>query len=389
MEYQTIYDEELGAKLQFSVFKPTDGLAEFHAIIQIEPRCDVFAGQLERLLGSETVLMTHPLLKGAQPVFKRFFLSDATNQQGLVEESLRQCHLGVHPTLSCIQQPPLNGSKVALWIYLVGAEAEVVYGADALGSTLVRHNGYEHLWTMGMAVGEGSSYEQSETLLLRYEQQLREHRMTLAENCIRTWFFVRDVDTQYKGLVVARRENFTDQGLTPDTHYIASTGIGGNPADPKAIIQLGCYALQGFQPAQQRYLYALTHLNKTYEYGVTFERGTLMEYGDRGHVFISGTASINNKGEVVHVGDVESQTHRMWENVETLLAEGGMTYDDVMQIIVYLRDMADYERISRLFEERFPNTPHVITLAPVCRPTWLIEMECIAVDGRQRDFRAF
>jgi enamine deaminase RidA (YjgF/YER057c/UK114 family) len=389
MEYQTIYDEELGAKLQFSVFKPTDGLAEFHAIIQIEPRCDVFAGQLERLLGAETVLMTHPLLKGAQPVFKRFFLSDATNQQGLVEESLRQCHLGVHPTLSCIQQPPLNGSKVALWIYLVGAEAEVVYGADALGSTLVRHNGYEHLWTMGMAVGEGSSYEQSETLLLRYEQQLREHRMTLAENCIRTWFFVRDVDTQYKGLVVARRENFTDQGLTPDTHYIASTGIGGNPADPKAIIQLGCYALQGFQPAQQRYLYALTHLNKTYEYGVTFERGTLMEYGDRGHVFISGTASINNKGEVVHVGDVESQTHRMWENVETLLAEGGMTYDDVMQIIVYLRDMADYERISRLFEERFPNTPHVITLAPVCRPTWLIEMECIAVDGRQRDFRAF
>ena len=389
MEYQTIYDEELGAKLQFSVFKPTDGLAEFHAIIQIEPRCDVFAGQLERLLGAETVLMTHPLLKGAQPVFKRFFLSDATNQQGLVEESLRQCHLGVHPTLSCIQQPPLNGSKVALWIYLVGAEAEVVYGADALGSTLVRHNGYEHLWTMGMAVGEGSSYEQSETLLLRYEQQLRDHRMTLAENCIRTWFFVRDVDTQYKGLVVARRENFTDQGLTPDTHYIASTGIGGNPADPKAIIQLGCYALQGFQPAQQRYLYALTHLNKTYEYGVTFERGTLMEYGDRGHVFISGTASINNKGEVVHVGDVESQTHRMWENVETLLAEGGMTYDDVMQIIVYLRDMADYERISRLFEERFPNTPHVITLAPVCRPTWLIEMECIAVDGRQRDFRAF
>ncbi len=389
MEYQTIYDEELGAKLQFSVFKPTDGLAEFHAIIQIEPRCDVFAGQLERLLGAETVLMTHPLLKGAQPVFKRFFLSDATNQQRLVEESLRQCHLGVHPTLSCIQQPPLNGSKVALWIYLVGAEAEVVYGADALGSTLVRHNGYEHLWTMGMAVGEGSSYEQSETLLLRYEQQLREHRMTLAENCIRTWFFVRDVDTQYKGLVVARRENFTDQGLTPDTHYIASTGIGGNPADPKAIIQLGCYALQGFQPAQQRYLYALTHLNKTYEYGVTFERGTLMEYGDRGHVFISGTASINNKGEVVHVGDVESQTHRMWENVETLLAEGGMTYDDVMQIIVYLRDMADYERISRLFEERFPNTPHVITLAPVCRPTWLIEMECIAVDGRQRDFRAF
>ena len=36
-----------------------------------------------------------------------------------------------------------------------------------------------------------------------------------------------------------------------------------------------------------------------------------------------------------------------------------------------------------MFSERFPNIPTVITLAPVCRPTWLIEMECIAV--RQRE----
>ena len=26
-----------------------------------------------------------------------------------------------------------------------------------------------------------------------------------------------------------------------------------------------------------------------------------------------------------------------------------------------------------------PGIPTVITLAPVCRPTWLIEMECIAI----------
>lgn len=389
MEYQTIHNAETGAKLQFSIFKPAEGLAEFHAIIQIEPRGDGFAQQLRRLLDAEALLMMQPAMTGAKPVFKRFFLSDATNQQELVVEALRQRGGNVHSTVSCIQQPPLNGSKVALWIYLVGQEAEVEYNADTLGSTLVRHNGFEHIWTMGMSSGNGTSYEQTQTLLQDYEELLRQHGTTLAENCIRTWFFVRDVDTQYKGLVVARRENFTRQGLTPQTHYIASTGIGGNPADPKAIIQLGCYALKGFQPAQQRYLYALTHLNKTYEYGVTFERGTLMEYGDRGHIFISGTASINNKGEVMHVGDVQSQTRRMWENVEKLLAEGGMTYNNVMQIIVYLRDMADYELVSRMFQKRYPEIPCVITLAPVCRPTWLIEMECIAVDGRNTAFRPF
>jgi enamine deaminase RidA (YjgF/YER057c/UK114 family) len=114
-----------------------------------------------------------------------------------------------------------------------------------------------------------------------------------------------------------------------------------------------------------------------------------MQYGDRNHVYISGTASINNKGEVMHVGNVQQQTLRMWENVETLLNEGGMSYDDVMQIIVYLRDSADYEMVKRMFEQKFPDIPTVFTLAPVCRPTWLIEMECMAVKKAKNDFRDF
>ena len=194
---------------------------------------------------------------------------------------------------------------------------------------------------------------------------------------------MRDVDTQYAGMVKARKDNFTEQGLTQDTHYIASTGIGGLPADTRALVQMGTYALVGFCPEQQRYLYAPTHLNPTYEYGVTFERGTCMEYGDRAHVFISGTASIDNKGNVLYVGDIVRQTQRMWENVETLLAEADTSFSDVMHIVVYLRDTADYATVQRMFAERYPNIPTVIALAPVCRPTWLIEMECIA--AKQRD----
>ena len=189
---------------------------------------------------------------------------------------------------------------------------------------------------------------------------------------------------------MARWENFALHGLMPETHYIASTGIGGNPSDPKALIQLGCYALKGFKPEQQRYLYATSHLNRTSEYGVTFERGTLLKFGDRNHAIISGTASINNKGEVMHVGDIEKQTQRMWENVEKLLEEAGMTMDDAAQLIVYLRDTADYENVSRMFAEKFPNIPTVFTLAPVCRPSWLIEMECVAIkDAENNDYKDF
>ncbi len=392
MRYDTIEYTELGASAQIATFTPLTsalgevgrGPAEQHAIIHISPRGEQFQQQYARLAAAEEALMHSALCNGGTAVFKRYFLSDAANQQAEINnKETSPC------SVSCIQQPPLNGSKVAVWMY-------IVHGMDVqdedTGLVTAEHNGYRHLWMMGMVCDEGmsDSAKQTNKLLQRYVETLQHCGATLADNCIRTWFYVRDVDTQYSGMVRARREFFAAHGLTPHTHFISSTGIGGVPAKQSALIQLGTYALTGFDPAQQHYLYAPTHLNATYEYGVTFERGTRMDYGDRRHVYISGTASINNRGEVVHVGDVVQQTWRMWENVEALLKEAEVTFDDVAQIVVYLRDVADYDTVSRLFAQRFPCTPYLITLAPVCRPAWLIEMECVAIrqqmDTRFRDF---
>ena len=383
MKYELIPFESLGVSVQLSSFCPEGGAGEWHAMLHVEPRGDLFQSQYDRLIEAERQLLSRDNIRGARVIFKRYFLSDGTNQQPLMHDEPDTC------TVSYIQQPPLDGSKLALWLYLQRG-TEVEDRADGMGSTLVRHNGYEHLWTMGMTVPEGSSYAQTRTLLEDYEQLLARREATMEANCIRTWFFVRDVDTSYKGMVVARRENFEREGLSRSTHYIASTGIGGNPSDPRAVIQFGSYALKGFRPEQQQYLYALSHLNRTDEYGVTFERGTRMTYGDRSHLIISGTASIDHRGEVLHVGDIEQQTLRMWENVEALLSEGGGSFSDVMQIVVYLRDISDYDVVSRMFRERLPEIPTVFTLAPVCRPSWLIEMECIAVTPEgNKDFPDF
>ena len=372
MTTNKIYWEEIGVRAEVASFAPNGKIAEYHIMLHVEPRAELFEGQLSRIYKAEEHLFTE--LPGAKSVFKRYFLSDSTNQRPLMKAE-HDC------TTSIIQQPPLDGSKIAAWIYMQkGTEISTI--GD---KTLTHHNGYCHIWQMGMCDNKGDSAQQTESLLTRYEQSLDSHNATLADNCIRTWFFVRDVDTQYAGMVKARKENFIKEGLTEKTHYISSTGIGGLPADTKALVQMDAYSITGFEPSQQRYLYAPTHLNPTYEYGVTFERGTLMEYGDRKHVFISGTASINNKGEVVNIGNIVKQTERMLENVEKLLEEAGTTFCDVMQIIVYLRDHADYDTVKQMFDSRFPDLPTVITLAPVCRPTWLIEMECIAVSSNDNN----
>lgn len=379
MNYRKLQFEELEVTAEVAAYEPKEGLTEWHVILHVNNNQLPFGEQLGRLYEAEDRLPGMPEFWGAQYIMKRYFLSDSTNQQPLMRQ---QRNISV----SLIQQQPLDGTKIAAWLYLQsGVEVR-----EQNGAVVVSHNGYQHLWKMGMVKNQGDSARQTEELLTEYEAMLSKFNATLAENCIRTWFFVRDVDTNYHGLVVARRDNFIQQGLTEKTHYISSTGIGGSPADTKALVQLGTYAITGLEPEQQHYLYAPTHLNPTYEYGVTFERGTVVEYGDREHVFISGTASINNKGEVVHVGDIVLQTQRMWENVEALLKEGETGWEDVMQIVVYLRDTADYEVVRQLFAERFPHIPTVITLAPVCRPTWLVEMECIAVKEKVNErFRNF
>lgn len=368
MRYINKYFEQQGISLQASVFAD-----EYHVMLHIEPRGQMFQEQLQRLYDVEDQLPSLPEFDGAQYVMKRYFLSDSTNQAPLMRQQ-------ENIAISLIQQQPLDGTKVAVWMYMQrGAEL-----TTENGMVVSSRNGYRHLWKMGMCNTHGDSAAQTDAILNEYEEQLYKFGATLGNNCLRTWFFVRDVDTQYAGMVVARRDNFDLIGLTSNTHYIASTGIQGGPVNTKAIIQMGAYSIVGdsWNPEQQRFLYAPTHLNPTYEYGVTFERGVCVEYGDRAHTIISGTASIDNKGTVLHVGDIVKQTERMWENVEALLQESDMGYDDVMHLIVYLRDTADYDVVKRMFDHRFPNVPTVICFAPVCRPTWLIEMECIAVKSR-------
>ena len=376
--YQSKNIEEIGARIEWAHFMAGE-VEEVHAMLHVESRCELFEGQMARIQQAEKIFMEMKDAQGSSIVFKRYFLSDAANQVPIIQEH-DAC------TISYIQQPPLDGSKVAVWIYMQkGTEVKPMNN-----STVVRHNGYQHVWTFGlMDPTSATSYMQTWQILFIYVDILNLFHATLEANCIRTWFFVRDVDTQYGGLVKSRKECFVEQGLTPETHYIASTGIGGTPSNPKALVQLDSYSMTGFEPKQRRYLYALSHLNRTIEYGVTFERGTLMQYGDRNHIYISGTASIDNQGVVLHVGNVQQQILRIWENVEASLCEGDMSFIDVMQIIVYLRDGADYKIVRKMFDQKFPHVPTVITLAPVCRPTWLVEMECIAVKKVKNQYRDF
>lgn len=352
---------------------------EFHLVLSVTNPMLPYRKQLEAIFSAYNEAKSC-LTSGAKPVFKRYFLSDASNQIELLttrETESTDC------AVSIIQQPPLNGTKLSLWAYLTtNMERKQLEN----GLFEARHGAYRHLWLANACDTSENSETQTRILLENYVQHLENEGVSLADNCVRTWFFVNEVDLNYAGVVKARNEVFATQNLTDQTHFIASTGIGGRQADAQVLAQMDAYAIDGIQQAQIGFLYAPTHLNRTSDYGVAFERGTFVDYGDRRHVFISGTASIDNKGEIVHHGDVVAQCRRMWENVEALLAEADCSFDDAAQMIVYLRDPADYTTIKKLFEERFPEKPWVIVHGKVCRPGWLIEMEMMAIKAQKTEF---
>ncbi|MDR2775849.1 MAG: hypothetical protein LBC19_14150 [Tannerella sp.] len=374
MQYKTITDRNRHATATISMFAAEKGVSEYQLSIQIIEQGLPFSEQLKSVFSLFNDIRENDL-RNTITVFLRVFLSDAANQTQLLPGYLPDRK----DNISIIEQPPLNSTKIALWAYLQTGMEVSLSPPHMPGLFGVQHGRYLHLWNGTAIKPENDSEQQMNALLKNYIAQLNVHDCTLAGNCIRTWIFVQNVDVNYAGIVKARRELFNENGLTDKTHYIASTGISGRHADPKAVVIFDSYAVKGLEPGQIQHLHAMTHMSPTSEYGVTFERGTCIRYGDRRHVFVSGTASIDNKGMIVHEGDAGKQAIRMIENVETLLREAECETDDIAQLIVYLRDMADYTVAGTIIEKHFPEIPKVVVHAPICRSGWLVEMECFAI----------
>ncbi len=293
----------------------------------------------------------------------KVFLSDILNQYDTLKASplYRDC-LAQRPC-TIIEQAPADGSKIALL-------AEAGHNDDGFRFQSLRLSD-------GEAQGV-SSYLQTLTLFERYIQSLKGTDMSIRDNLVRTWIYVADIDVNYDGVVRARNDVFRRYGLTAATHYVASTGIGGYSETRHATVAIDFLSLPGVEPSQLKYLQAPDHLNPTHEYGVAFERGTRLTLPNREIYYISGTASIDKQGQVLYPGDVERQTARLLENIRALLADGGAQMSGIRYFVVYLRDFADRETVGRYLDSHHPVIPYVLLHAKVCRPQWLVEMECIA-----------
>jgi len=141
-------------------------------------------------------------------------------------------------------------------------------------------------------------------------------------------------------------------------------------------------------PIEKRAITNLDCLNEAYEYAKpsSFSRGMRIDLDGVAILLISGTASIDDEGVSVHIGDFRAQLRRTYWNISKLLEAEGATWKDIVRTTCYLRDIErDYdafneERTAFFAEQGLDPLPASTGIqAILCRPELLIEIEAIAM----------
>lgn len=379
-----------------SSFYTAEGAEEI--FIKIESREESsFQRELDTLYENYCLAVEQCGLSEDTLVFGRFYVSDIANEKDILRAS-RVFQALRKGAVSTIQQCPVDGGSLNLLVYHIkqngnGLKKEVFTFDDEhrRNGALIHGTSYDLLWAANFyGTGAFDSYSQTREIFQSFNAVLDANNMTLLDNAVRTWLYVRDVDNHYAGMVNARREYFETEGLTPDTRYIASTGIEGFSKEVDSLVSFDACAIGNLKPEQIVRMEAPENLSPTIDYGVTFERGTRIRFGDRSHLHISGTASIDKHGDVMHIGDPRGQAERTVENVQALLEPHGAGLKDMAYIIAYIRNLKDRNKVMDVLSHELPDhVPFLLLEGAVCRPSWLVELEGVGIIPDRTEYPDF
>jgi enamine deaminase RidA (YjgF/YER057c/UK114 family) len=240
----------------------------------------------------------------------------------------------------------------------------------------------------GAAAGDGvnpSRTEQAREMFDRTNRLLKEEGASF-RNVVRTWIYLSKILEWYGDFNTVRNNRFLDYGLfqNPETeremaeqiYMPASTGIeGDNPAgsagtmDVFAVIPSDGHTVE-IEPVTGK------KQKSAYRYGSAFSRAMRITETDCTHILVSGTASIDEKGDTVFLGDTRAQMQKTIEIVNALIQTRGATLANICDATVFLKDAKDiaiWREVSKA--KGLDKMPQVCMVADVCRDDLLFELD--------------
>lgn len=100
-----------------------------------------------------------------------------------------------------------------------------------------------------------------------------------------------------------------------------------------------------------------------------------------GIVITSGQLPVDPATGAFAEGGVASQTRQSLANVQAVLAQAGLTMENVVKTTVFLQDMNDFAAMNEVYATFFPGEPPARSAVEVARlpKDALVEIEAIAV----------
>ena len=150
---------------------------------------------------------------------------------------------------------------------------------------------------------------------------------------------------------------------------------------------------KGIAPVEKHSVHAAQTLNEAYDYQKpsSFSRALCLNIGGYKVMLISGTASVDENGKSVHIGDFRAQCWRTFRNISELLEAESMNWHDIVRTSCYLRDMSrdykDFNEVRTAFYTWLGLDPLPASTgiqATICREDLLVEIEAIAVQQENK-----
>lgn len=114
----------------------------------------------------------------------------------------------------------------------------------------------------------------------------------------------------------------------------------------------------------------------------SYSHGYSIKIGDKELIFTTGQVALDKEGKVVAPNDPEQQSEFIFESLEKILGEAGSSLSDVVKATIYVTDMADFSKISKVRNKYFKNSEPVSTLVQVnklVKDGCVVEIEVIAI----------
>jgi enamine deaminase RidA (YjgF/YER057c/UK114 family) len=205
------------------------------------------------------------------------------------------------------------------------------------------------------------------------------------QDVVRTWIYISDILDWYSDFNMVRNHCYSDYGFLGNTdskvqaeqiYLPASTGIEGrNSSGLPATMDVFAIHRSPGSAIQIRPLYGAKQ-RSPFRYGSAFSRAMVVKEPGSKLILVSGTASIDEQGKSVFIGDPAAQIRQTLSVVSELVASEGATLQDLCEATVFIKRKEDFLIYQEIIKQMgISNLPSVCVLADVCRDELLFELD--------------